>query len=256
MLLVFAAIGSHPPSAAECSVCTTVVTAIDRFAVNSTSVAALAAILDADCAKVFPSSPKLATGCETLANASLKLLPTIAKGLDSVAWDATALCAGLGACDVPCCDVAHPTAPEQIHLALVGDNAGGMSVMWSTLHSVTDASVQYGLSPAALSASSPALNSTYTTFSWRGVLYTAAMSSLKASTTYYYRVGSEAAGWSAVSSFRTLAANAGSDASPLRIAMVADMGYGNLSDGSVARLTALAESGAIDLVLHNGDVGE
>lgn len=252
MLLLLAmpfAIAS-PPSAAECSVCVAVVTAIDRFAENSTSIAALTAILDADCHKLFPSSPKLATGCESLANASLKLLPSIASGLNSVAWDATALCAGLGACDVPCCDGAHPTAPEQIHLALSGDAMGSMSVSWATLNDVTGASVQYGVSPSALSASAPALNSTYTTFSWRGVLYTATMSSLKASTTYYYRVGNDSSGWSATLTFNTLAANAGSDASPLRIAMVADMGYGNLSDGSVARLTALAESGSIDLVLQ------
>jgi phosphodiesterase/alkaline phosphatase D-like protein len=40
-----------------------------------------------------------------------------------------------------------------------------------------------------------------------------------------------------------------------RIAQIADMGYENVSDATVAAITQLAQSGSIDFVLHNGDVG-
>jgi hypothetical protein len=55
-------------------------------------------------------------------------------------------------------------------------------------------------------------------------------------------------------SFRTLEADAGSEAHPLRVASIGDMGYGPASDATVARVTGLVQAGQIDLVIHDGDI--
>ena len=83
---------------------------------------------------------------------------------------------------------------------------------------------------------------TFAHFGWVGVLHTATMTGLAPGGHYYYRVG-DASGafgerWSQVWSFKALPADAGTDASPLRMASVGDMGYANNSDGTVAQLSA------------------
>ena len=84
------------------------------------------------------------------------------------------------------------------------------------------------------------------------------MTGLAPNTSYFYRVGDAAGGFSAVlGPVRTLPSGAGGAAGgpPLRIAVVGDMGWGNASDGTVAALTRLADAGAIDVLVHNGDIG-
>jgi hypothetical protein len=57
------------------------------------------------------------------------------------------------------------------------------------------------------------------------------MTGLTPATTYSYRVGDAAGGWSAVFNFSTLPADVGSAAHPLRIVHIGDMGYGNARSG-------------------------
>jgi len=80
------------------------------------------------------------------------------------------------------------------------------------------------------------------------------MTGLQPKTRYYYRVGDASGGYSAVNSFKTLSPTAGG-ATPLRIAWVADMGWGGRSTDTIARLTNLTNAGAIDLLVHPGDIG-
>jgi len=73
---------------------------------------------------------------------------------------------------------------------------------------------------------------------------TAVMQPLAAATTYTYKAGSDAQGWSAPFSF------ASSVAAPV-FAVLADYGLGN--DESEAQLIADGKSGAFDIVIHAGD---
>ena len=41
---------------------------------------------------------------------------------------------------------------------------------------------------------------------------------------------------------------------PLRVGSIGDMGWSNLSDATVARLTTLVDEHALDLIVHNGDI--
>ena len=251
-LVAFSAVSSPTPT---CDVCTLILTAVDNLAENSTSLARAIESLDKDCDKLFPPPSKLDKPCRALVNATVNLLPLIVvKGLDSIAWDAAATCAALGACEVPCCIGASDTSPEQLHLAL-GATSSSMVAMWTTLGS-TNSAVQYGVSPTALASTSVGTSATYTNFGWRGQLHQATMTALDPDTVYYYQVGDEHTK-STVRSFRTLAADAGTDATPLRVVSIADMGYGNLSDDTVAAITRLATADPplVDVIIHNGDVG-
>jgi len=73
------------------------------------------------------------------------------------------------------------------------------------------------------------------------------MGVLSPNTTYFYQVGSDAEGWSAVFSF----VNAPS-ARPHIACLYADFGYGN--DVSMPTIIADAAAGGFDIVLHAGDV--
>ena len=124
-----------------------------------------------------------------------------------------------------------------------------MSSNWRFRHTV-----EWGLSEQQLNHSSTGNSSTYTQFGWVGRLHTALITGLAPGQAVFYRVGDADGGFSGTTSFRTLPADAGSAARPLRVASIADMGYGNLSDDTVARLTELVETGSIDMVIHSGDV--
>lgn len=81
------------------------------------------------------------------------------------------------------------------------------------------------------------------------------MTGLKPGAKYYYSVGDAVAGFSSVQSFQTFPADIASAGRPLRIASIADMGYGSNSDGTVKQLKQLVDDGKVDMVIHNGDIG-
>ena len=187
--------------------------------------------------------------CDQIAVAAIDLLPNIENGLSSLAWDDHAVCAALGACSSPCCNTR--TGPEQRHLALTRRPAE-MVVVWVTLEPTATHTVQWGPT-RTLGEESNGRNTTYAWFGWQGEIHTATMTGLDPAVTYYYRVGDAAGGWSTVESFKTLASSAGG-ATPMRIGWIADMGWGNHSDGTIAQLTQLAAAGMIDLLIHPGDI--
>jgi predicted MPP superfamily phosphohydrolase len=232
----------------SCSICTDLANKADALSKNATSMAEAIAALHSVCGQVFNGTHALV--CDLIATAAVDLLPKIEKGLDTIAWDSHATCAALGACSVPCCD--HPTAPEQRHLSL-SRRPSEMVVMWTTLQTTATHTVQWGLN-ASLGSSASGSASTYGWFGWVGSLHKATMTGLSPATTYYYRVGDAAGGWSPVASFKTLGADVGG-ATPLRVAVVADMGWGRNSNNTIARLSQLARDGKIDMMVHPGDIG-
>jgi hypothetical protein len=162
------------------------------------------------------------------------------------------VCAALGKCTVPCCS--HPTLPEQVHLG-PGVDVSSVTVMWTTLEATASSTVQYGLAGSGqLDHTALGKNSTLTHFGWIGQLHRAVVTDLSPNTTYEYRVGDASGGFSSIFTFKTLP-GAIFDSAPLRLAVFADMGYGPASDATVAALTSLAEAGAIDAVIHDGDIG-
>ena len=226
--------------AAACLACQAVVHEAAQWASNGTAVTRAISGLQQDCDKLFPHENATAAACRGLAKDAVNLLPFIEKQLDTLAWDERALCAALGACEVPCCT---SNVPQGVHLSLrpVPEE---MAVMWTTLDaSAGQAAVIWGVSPSALTSSAAELApQTYTDFGWRGLLHTAILKGLAPNQTYYYQVGA-AATQSQVFSFRTLSSGAGSAEAPLRIISLGDMGYGPKSDATVADLTRQARGG-------------
>ena len=263
LLLALAASTPHAltPSPADCTLCQVVLSTAAKFGANATSIAQAIASLSKDCDALFGGGGKHVNGtldelCKDLAAAAVDVFPFGDKQIGSLAWDARAGCAALGVCDVPCCALA--TAPQQVHLALTREPAE-MSVSWTTRNATATSTVQWGSTPLCDQGESVnGRTDTFAHFGWVGVLHTATMTGLAPGGLYYYRVGdaSGAVGerWSLVWSFKALPADAGTDASPLRMASVGDMGYANNSDGTVAQLEALVDAGELDLVLHNGDI--
>jgi hypothetical protein len=255
-LLAWSSVHAIQDSTASCLLCQAVVAELTSFASNSSRVSRAVASLQHDCDKIFPQpNSTMRQGCESLAKNAVELLPFIHKEIGTLAWDVRAVCAALGACEVPCCE---SDAPEQVHLSLRA-KPSEMAVMWTTTSATAGQSVFWGPSAAGLPQTIAEKNppKTYRDFGWRGSLHTAVMYNLAPNTTYFYQVGSDvdgAGGRSAVFSFRTLPTGAGGQ-DPLRVVSLGDMGYGPLSDATVARLTALVTAGKVDMVLHNGDIG-
>lgn len=233
----------------QCKACSEIASYAHEIAANKSSMVHAIAQLDKLCNEHFNGTKGVL--CLAMSTAAIELLPMVEKGIDSLAWDAHATCAALGACASPCCKTR--TLPEQRHLSL-SRLPSEMVVMWTTLESTDTHTVQWGSTPDKLSFSAGGSESSYGWFGWQGRLHTAKMSGLAPNATYFYRVGDVAGGFSKVEQFRTLASDIGG-MTPLRIAWVADMGWGNNSKGTMARLTELATAGAIDLLIHPGDIG-
>jgi hypothetical protein len=255
LLLLLAAEPVHGGKA-TCEVCEVVAAVVWKFAGNGTSIARVIEILEKDCSKIFPLNGTMTKVCNKLAAGLVDILPWAERELKSLDWDSAQLCDVAGLCTVPCC--AHPTAPEQVHISLAGfDEPSTMSVAWTTLHDTAQHTVKWGLTPGALNCSSPAgagHSTTYTHFGWQGRLHTAVMTELIPGQQYHYAVGDASGGFSQTFSFRSLAADKGTDANPLRIATLGDMGFSESSTASIRLLTSLVEDGKIDAVIHNGDI--
>ena len=145
---------------------------------------------------------------------------------------------------VPVSGEVESDGPEQIHLAL-SEFSSEMVVTWIT-SSHTDGGVEWGLSTTSLDNSALGVNHTYTADDWEGVVHDAVMVTLLPGTQYFYRVGDEAGGWSAVYSFPT----APSDDSRVRIGLIGDM---DETDGARDVVSEMASQN-LDLVLFAGDL--
>jgi hypothetical protein len=129
-----------------------------------------------------------------------------------------------------------------------------MRVTWVTLTlNDGDTNVQWGWTGSFNNIATGGVR-TYTTGGWLGFIHSCVMTGLIPGMTYYYRVGSDDYGWSKNFTFNTLPLTIGTPLRPLRIASIADMGFGNYSRTTVNSLAALAAACWIDLVIHNGDV--
>jgi acid phosphatase type 7 len=163
-------------------------------------------------------------------------------------------------CVKPCCTT--PFAPEQVRLSFADSNPVGnataMSVSWVTLEHTADAVVEWWVgnttAPPSKFTSHTSWN-TYTYGGWIGIIHNATMRGLTASTTYTYRVGSDAFGWSQEFSFVTLPLNIGTSERPLRVIGVADMGWGDNALDTIAAIQAVTLAGGIDFIVHPGDIG-
>lgn len=130
-----------------------------------------------------------------------------------------------------------------------------MHVGWTTACSTPDATVQYGLSPSALSSSAPANNTQY---QFADGIYTspylhhAFLSGLPLASTVYYRVGGSASGYSSVMNFSTHP-GVGPNI-PLRFAVIGDLGQTNNSADTLNHVVAGGAPSTYTAMLHAGDL--
>ena len=249
----------------SCNECTDIVNVMFEVAKNATVRAALIADVNGTCLKLFPTKPHEAALCIEFGDQIVdKLLPWIDFQLETLAWDARAVCSNfVPVCKNPCCST--DTIPEMLRLSLSGiGNASNMAITWTTLKNTSTHTVQWG--PASqtqeetpprvsdLPFSSEGWSRTYTFGGWVGVVHTAVMYNLQPGTRYNYRVGDVKGGWSDIWTFSTIPSNAGTVARPLRLVQIGDMGYANKSDDTVAAIIAEIDKGNVDMVLHVGDV--
>lgn len=246
---------STPAAPLDCATCETVVSVAQTLAENATSVAELIALVQGACSII--ELPVAQTLCDALiagiADIGVAALQFLDKNIQTIAWDIPLnFCATIvGVCTIDCC--ATPTAPEQLRLA-PGADASSLSITWTTLNTTAAPMVQWGAAGGPLSSSAPASSHGAPWGGWQGTINMATMTSLAPGSSYSYRVGDDAGGWSSVVSFSTLPANAGTPARPLVFANIGDMGWGPKSNNTIAALSALVDAGSIDFIVHQGDV--
>lgn len=212
---------------------------------NETSVAEVLNDLQHNCDTKYHFLKK--NVCNKLAEVLVQIPPGLFDGMDSLAWPLPlAPCALTQQCTVNCC--APDAPPEQVHLSLAAKDRSLMGVSWTTLSAPTSV-VHYGLDPKSLDQTVTGNTDTYTFAGWIGTLHTATMVELKPSTDYYYRVGDGQDSWSEIFSFRTM-----TPGQTYTAAVVADMGYGDASDGVISELIKLVQGDEIQAVIHSGDI--
>lgn len=209
------------------------------------------------CNRTFATAPNNKRECEHVADALIKLMFHF---IDDVkGWQVNVpdvLCADvLHSCVHVCCDDA--TTPNQIRLSFGDSNpvrAGStMTVSWVTLNA-TGTVVWWRKAGTTDWRAAQGNRRTYTHGGWFGWIHGAPMSELDTNTTYEYKVG-DGSTWSPVWSFTTLPSNIGTDARPLRVVQVADMGWGTYSNNTIDRIIDRVERGDVDFIIHPGDIG-
>lgn len=242
-------------SSVDCPTCELIVSVAQTIAENATDFEEFIGALNASCTVLFPGDASMITACETLADDAAQLLPWIDKQLRTLAWDIpeTFCSVFVPVCTNPCC--ASPYTPEQVHLSLTGDMSE-MRVVWVTLNATATSTVQYDRASAnpSWTYSVTGTTRTYTFGGWLGVIHVATMTRLSPATAYSYRVGDASGGWSDVYNFTTLPTNVGTAARPLVMLSIGDMAYDVNSDETVATMTSLVAAGAVDVMIHSGDI--
>ena len=240
----------------SCSECKIIAADISKIASNNTKISDIVKLLETDyCDVQYKKKPLKKLACDAVAKGLGSVIKFAYKQIATLAWDSVNLCAVAGLCKIKCCNT--DTIPEQLHLALTRD-PNSMSIGWTTLNDTAKHTVQYGLSSSNLNntnLNNPGTSSTYDHFGWLGHLHNAFMTNLKPNgTKYFYRVGDSNGGWSKTYSFYTMYTDVGSDAHPLVVASVGDMGYCNASTNTINSISKLIDDNKINFVIHNGDI--
>lgn len=245
-------LGSLPNNAGQqtntsCDICQLLVGIANATIESNTTMASIEKDLEAACSTLGSSLGPL---CSDIVVDIFKAIPKLLVEFHTlIPYDAYGVCAILNQCPVYCCET---TRPEQVHLALTGVE-GEMNVVWISSQTSTKPTVWYGTSsassPSGYNMSAFGTSWTYTDGGWHGMIYGANMVSLRANTTYYYRVGDEITGVSDEFKFTTY-----DGSSTFRLFVVGDMGvvapYGYKT---IANMVEQFQAGAFDFVLHNGD---
>jgi len=159
-----------------------------------------------------------------------------------------ALVLGMSLCAT---SMAGSTAPEQVHIALSGNdgngNSNGMTVSWLT-EDDTSASVKYGYTSSQYESSASGLSASY----YETFNHHVTLSDLDADTWVYYVVGDETGGFSTEYKFKTAPLSTNRDAS-FSFGVFADLGSAH-GDSTLNYLTNTL-SNEVDLIWHGGDVG-
>jgi len=158
------------------------------------------------------------------------------------------------------------TLPSQVHIALSGHEADGMSIAWYTPSATTTSTVQYGRSSGALTSVATGSASHY--LEGHGYHHAVVLEGLGVGQMVQYRVGDASGGWSEVFSFQTAPATNAT----VKVAVFGDMGYedsekrpmiltvhGLVKDWSATyarnTLERLKDDKEIDMTWHVGDIG-
>ncbi|KAK3269103.1 hypothetical protein CYMTET_22432 [Cymbomonas tetramitiformis] len=145
---------------------------------------------------------------------------------------------------------------EQVHVAF-GATPDIATVQWVTMDSpcITKSDVWYGKTPTKLDLKQSGYNISFTdqgSDKRNATYHVASMTSLEASTRYYYKVGDELSGISTVFSFKTAPdASTLATSFPLRFAVYGDQG--DFNGQTITHIGAEAQQQTIDMVLHVGD---
>lgn len=168
----------------------------------------------------------------------------------------------------PVIEPRHYNEPIHIHLAY-GDRIDQMFVSYLTDSLESVPQCQYGLSPSALDFHQNGSTITYTAsdmcegkanrwgpqaFIDPGYMHTVLIENLRPSTTYFYRVGTDAHGWSSIYSFTNRPANKDE---AVNLIAFGDMGLAPFAPGSKSttdRLTPRVVSTNVTCLLHIGDI--
>jgi len=144
-------------------------------------------------------------------------------------------------------------APKQVHIALAGEDVGsGMSVMWQTYLKSDSPTVRWGTSASDMSNTEAGSTNWY--YEEGSYNHVAVLSGLSPGTTYWYQAGdSSVDSYSETFSFTTPKATADS---PLKVAVVGDMGRAQFESGDViASLSSHAANNSYDFLWFLGDIG-
>lgn len=236
-----------------CDECKDVVQIILNLATNGTEWNTTKSDLLLMCDGIFANSTLERDICLLVVDVGYDVIPLLIKGMNLLAWEipATVCSDVVKLCVMDCCDT--PYTPQEIRINYANtDDLSSIRVSWVTLNVSTEPTVRY--IAGNVTKVVPAEWWTYTAGGWRGTIYSAVMGNLPRDSSVCYQVGSGGQGMSSWITFRTLPLDIGTAKRPLRVAQIADMGYGPNSDYTVKRLTELATSGALDLIIHPGDV--
>eukprot|EP00602_Paraphysomonas_sp_CaronLab_P008380 CAMPEP_0185024288 /NCGR_PEP_ID=MMETSP1103-20130426/7296_1 /TAXON_ID=36769 /ORGANISM="Paraphysomonas bandaiensis, Strain Caron Lab Isolate" /LENGTH=510 /DNA_ID=CAMNT_0027557209 /DNA_START=44 /DNA_END=1576 /DNA_ORIENTATION=- len=232
-----------PDTSEECLECQSQMQQLQDTWTNETTVEDILKEMQANCKEYKFLKREV---CDKIAEVFVQIPPALFEGMEDLAWPIPeAMCATIHKCEVQCCGADSP--PEQVHLSLASSDRSLMGVTWVSLNQ-TASVVQYGLSASDLSSSQSGSLDTYTSAGWVGTIHRATMVDLQPSTTYFYRVG-DGNIWSEVFSFTTL-----TPGQTVTYAVIADMDFGEASDGTVSDLVSLVENGDIQAVIHSGDI--
>lgn len=237
----------------DCLKCKTFFTAVIKaLGENATATDLLNAMLD-ECAAITAPGSDERLACDEFAHWAVHELPAVETTFES--YEPVGLCSILGICLVECCSGYKTGAPSQVMLAPRQD-ASQMTVTWVAAYpggaQAARPAARYW--PAGSPAATQSVNAsmrTYTKGGWQGWIMEAVLSGLQPGAQYQYQVGDAALStWGPAPTPTFSTWNVGR---PGAYAMVADIGLAN-SQGTVAGLLQLAQSGSIDFLAAYGDL--